>query len=222
MKPSDLLHARIEEFLLAPMQELGFSYSKSQRTFRRKVGDFSQVIYLQPSSHNYENNCWFTLGFHVEAREYGRWYEQTWGEPVPTVTIWASSYWDIPDWPRKPKKALFGLVTRKGKGVPLEFHLTNGDEDEAQLEVLREALEGPALSQFEKVTSWEGAAEDIWKRTLHQLPKACDLFMIAGNADKARDVIDDGVRQAKKANVRETPQIVADLEKRRERFFQAN
>ena len=219
MKPRDLLHARIDEYLLAPMEEAGFTYSKSQRSFKRKVGGFTQVMDFSLGKYNHENFCRFVMNFRVESREYARWYDETWGTSVSEPLIWATSYWSIPNWPRKPKEILFGLVTLKNKGAPWRFLLRNTDEDAAEMTVLREALLGPAVTKLDQVTSFEGAAQDLWNSDLHRIADACDLFIIAGQTDKAREVIEDGISKAKKAKIIATPQIIADLEKRRDKFF---
>lgn len=213
MKPSDLLYANVRKHLIAPMQKLGFNYSKSQKTFKRRVGDFTQVIYLSSSSWNFEDNCWFSLGFSVESREYGRWYERTWGAPPYGPEIWAAGEWGIPNWPRRPSS-----ISRK-KILLTQFLLTNSAEDKAQMIILRKALEGPALEQLDRVSSYEGAAQARLDNSFREYPIACDLFMIAGNTEKAKKTIEDGIKKAAKANISDTAEIIAELVERGTKYF---
>jgi len=220
MKPADLLVKRVEEFLLQPMQEMGFRFSKTHRTFKRKIDPFTQVISFELRSKNEEDSCRFSMGFDVTSREYARWYQEMWGEPPPSDSIWAGNEWNIPNWPRKTKKKRFGLFASSGKGLPKDFHLTNSEEDKEEMMVLRAAIEGPALEHLDRVTSWEGAAQGTW--SLYHTRIVGDLYMIAGDKAKARQVIEDGIQEFEASNDRNKEQFIADLKERRSRYFSGN
>ena len=219
MKPSDLLQMCVDRYLLNPMNDLGFTYSKSQRTFKRKVGDFVQVIYLQPRSRNSQDNCRFDLGFHIESREYVKWYESVWGVKPYSATIWATNQWGIPNWPAKPRKVFFGLVTKTTGGVPKDIQLRNVPEDADEMNLLLEAIRGPGLKKIEPLNSFESIANDILTRTFHEYGSACDLFMAAGNTEKAKDVIQEGIRQATEANNMQTSQVIQYLKEQQAKYF---
>lgn len=44
MTPKDFLHHCIEQYILTPLTEAGFTYHKSKYSFTKTVGDFQQEI----------------------------------------------------------------------------------------------------------------------------------------------------------------------------------
>ena len=79
MKPSELLIFRLEDFLVPALEDKGFRFSKSQKTFKRKVEDLGQEIAILASVRNEEDYYTFQVGWMVNSTKYGKWYKETWG-----------------------------------------------------------------------------------------------------------------------------------------------
>ena len=157
MKPKDLLNRRQEQFVIPSAEALDFHYLESQRRFKRKIGDLNQVIGIELRSRNYEDSCAFSVGFHFESRDLQKWRDQHLkGNPFRKYHrdfVWGGSDYRIPDWPQKEVKRFFGLLPPR-KGVRRHFHLTNSSDDVTEMQVLKECIEGPLLTFFNRLSTF--------------------------------------------------------------------
>ncbi len=99
MKPKDLITKSIEETLVEPLAEIGFSFSKNTLSFDRKVNEFVQIISFHCCKYNQENECAeFWTSFGVLSKKYSKWYQAEFNENPVNDLLGNSVDWNIKDW----------------------------------------------------------------------------------------------------------------------------
>ncbi|QSW91473.1 DUF4304 domain-containing protein [Flavobacterium endoglycinae] len=175
MKPKDLITISIEKTLLTSLAEIGFKFSKSNLTFKRKVDDFVQTIHFQLNRHNQENvSAEFWTSFGVSSKKYSKWHQTEFGESAINDSLGGAMDWNIKDWE-------FPIINGKKES---HFQIINQKERETVLKTLKDNILNIGIPFLDNLSNWENAAykivEEGWFHS-----KACDFFLIAGNNEKA-------------------------------------
>ena len=216
MKPRDLLLWRIEEFIFPIMEDHGFKFAKSGMYFRRRVGEFAHRIDFFSSYKNEEDRCGFQTGWSIESPTYRAWYQKTWGKKSNQgSTVFALIDNGIPGWrdirePRQPQRLQRYL--RRSKKMPISHTLVNGPADEIVMGMLQTAFTTVGIPYLEKMSAWDAAAE-YYKDTMGYWPHVCDLYMIAGEDDKARRFLEQCLEAAQGSDDINARYVLEDLER---------
>lgn len=183
MKPRELITTNIEMTLLEPLTEIGFTFSKSSLTFKRKTDDFVQTINFQLNRYNQEHVCAeFWASFGVSSKLYSKWYKEEFGEELINDSLGGAMDWNIKGWE-------FPIIDNKRE---LHFQIIDENERENVLTVLKKNFLNIGIPYLDRLSNWESAAYEIVESEwLHY--KACDFFLIAGNRDKALWVLEQGL-----------------------------
>ena len=215
MKPRDLLLWRIEEFIFPVMEDHGFKFAKSGMYFRRRVGEFAHRIDFFSSHRNEDDHCSFQTGRGIESPTYRAWYEKTWAKKSNLgSTVFALIDNGIPGWrdirePEQPRRLRHFFRSRKT--MPISHTLRNRPADEIVMGMLQNAFTTVGIPFLEKMSSWEAAAE-YYKDNMGYWPHVCDLYMIAGQEDKARHFLEQCLETAQASDDINAQYILEDLE----------
>ncbi|WP_149205947.1 DUF4304 domain-containing protein [Flavobacterium johnsoniae] len=183
MKPKDLITLSIEKTLLEPLTQIGFTFSKSTLTFKRKVNEFIQTIHFQSNRYNQENvSVEFWPSFGVSSKKYSQWHENEFGESPLNDSVGGAMGWNINDWK---------LPMSNGKSQ-LHFQIVNEKQRENVLTLLKNNILNIGIPFLDNLSNWESAAYKIVEADwFHH--KACDFFLIAGNKEKALWALEEGI-----------------------------
>jgi len=183
MKPKDLIIISIEETLLEALTQLGFTFSKSSLTFKRKVNEFVQTIDFRLNRNNQENVCAeFWTSFKVSSKIYLKWHKTEFGENETNDNLASAMDWNIEGWE-------FPVINNKKES---HFQIINEKERENVLEILKKNILNVGIPYLNNLSNWENIAHHILENELfHYL--ACDFFLIAGKNDKALLALEKGL-----------------------------
>ena len=82
MPPGDRIQKLFEEKIEPFLIKDGFKFVKSKNLFKRKVGQFTQEIYIAKDKWNRADEvCSFWIIFNVLADNYNQWHKQNYGVP---------------------------------------------------------------------------------------------------------------------------------------------
>jgi hypothetical protein len=200
VKPKDLLLLRLREHIVEPLAAHGFRFTASKLHLSRTVGHAKHHIGICSNRYNREDDVEFWTMWSVRSLSYPKWYAETWGEPTSWDLMADSADWNIPGWARGP--------------AAQRFQLRNIAEDAREMAEFRESFLGAGLDYLERVSTWEGAAEAL---RVHRwgFDRAADFLMIAGQRERAREVLLEGldtfVRQGRQDALNEVPGLRARL-----------
>ena len=201
MKPRVLLLGRLKSHYMSFMEEKGFKFAKSAITFSRNSGSSKQTVTFCLSKWNSEDDCTFWTTWGVTSREYSRWYAAEWGTKPVNNALGGSADWNIPGWNR---------------GVGQHFHLNGTATDLAEMTCLRENTEAPGIPYLDRISDFSLAAEEHLKQRW-MFDVAADFFMIAGENQRARDALYEGIKtfegDKRPDNFQELPRIKLRLQK---------
>ncbi len=85
---------------------------------------------------------------------------------------------------------LSGWQYRRGR----YFHLRNAGADKGEIEQLIKNILQIGIPFLERISTWEGAAERLLEAKL-LYHRAADFLMIAGNPERAKEILLEGVKQ---------------------------
>lgn len=183
MKPKDLITLSIEKTLLEPLTQIGFTFSKSTLTFKRKVNEFIQTIHFQSNRYNQENvSVEFFPSFRVYSKKYSQWHKTEFGENLIANGIGGEMSWNIKDWK---------LPMNDGK-IDFYFQIVNEKQRENVLTLLKNNILNIGIPFLNNLSNWENAAYKIVEADWFHY-KACDFFLIAGNNEKALWALEEGI-----------------------------
>lgn len=203
MKPKELLSFYIEKHLVEELQHLGFRYSRSVPKFSRKVGDFECTFSFSLSKWNEEDLCEFWTMWDVSAKEYAKWYEKQWEHKPTNHTVVGAAEWNIPGW------------TRDGSN---HFTLTNSKKDEAEFQEFCRNVKQIAIPYYERIHNWHDAAERASKELIVCYDKVCDFYLLAGEKEKAKEILECGMREIQEQKHDEF-MLLPEIHKRMEKYF---
>jgi hypothetical protein len=180
MKPKEMLLERLEETVVPVMRLLGFSFSRSRLLLSRRVGYARQEISFSLDKWNSENNCAFWTMWAARAPLYRKWHNDTFGEDPPNDALGGVADWNIPGWSRGPSA---------------HATLTGNPSNDAEVaERLLNDIKSAGIPYIDQISTWESAAERLldghWT-----LDRAADFLMIAGRTERARLVLEEGIRR---------------------------
>lgn len=183
MKPRELITTNIEMTLLEPLIQIGFAFSKSTLTFRRKTNGFVQTINFQLNRYNQEHVCAeFWTSFSVSSKLYLKWHKDEFGvEPIDN-SLGGAMDWNIKDWE-------FPIIDNKRE---LHFQIIDENERDNVLTVLKKNFLNVGIPYLDRLSDWENLANEIVESECFHY-KACDFFLIAGNRDKALWALEQGL-----------------------------
>lgn len=210
MNPKDLIRNSIENTLLKPLTEIGFTFSKSSLTFKRKVNEFVQIISFQLNRNNEENVCAeFWTSFGVSSNLYSKWYKKEFEENPINNNLVSSMDWNITGWD-------FPVIDDKKE---LHFQIINEKERANVLNVLKNNILNIGIPYLDNLSNWENAANKlIQDKWFHY--KACDFFLIAGNNEKALWALQEGINYWSENPKASFPDNKEKIQIRLDRFFQ--
>jgi hypothetical protein len=180
MKPREMLLGRVEETVAPAMRHLGFAFSRSRLLLSRRFGYAHQEVVFSLNRWNSENDCSFWTMWSARAPAYRTWHNEMFGHDPPNDTLGGGADWNIPGWSRGPSAH-----------ATLTGHLSH---DAEVVERLLRDIQSAGIPYIDQVSTWEGAAERLldghwgWDR-------AADFLMIAGKKERARLVLEEGIRR---------------------------
>lgn len=183
MKPRELITTNIEMTLLEPLAQMGFTFSKSLLTFKRKINGFVQTIYFQLNRYNEADVCAeFWTSFGVSSKIYSKWHKDEFGEEPINDSLVGVMDWNINGWE-------FPIIDKKRE---LHFQIIDENEREKVLTVLKQNFLNIGIPYLDKLSNWENAAYALVENECSHY-KACDFFLIAGNRDQALWALEQGL-----------------------------
>lgn len=183
MKPRELITTNIEMILLEPLSQMGFKFSKSTLTFKRKINGFLQSIYFQLNRHNDAYVCAeFWTSFGVSSTRYSNWHQEEFGAEPIDDSLGGAMDWNIKGWE-------FPIIDNKRE---LHFQIIDVNKREKVLSVLKQNFLNIGIPYLDKLSNWENAAYALVENECSHY-KACDFFLIAGNRDQALWALDQGL-----------------------------
>lgn len=209
MKPKDLIRTSIEDTLFEPLTQIGFTFSKSSLTFKKKIGEFIQIIDFQLNRDNQENVfAEFWTSFEVSSKLYSKWYIAEFGENPPNDTLDKAMDWNINSWE-------FPIIDGKKE---LHFQIITEKERPNILNVLKNNILNIGIPYLDNLSNWENAANKlIQDKWFHY--KACDFFLIAGNKEKALWALQQGIDYWNKNPTASFPDDKDKIQIRLKKFF---
>ena len=175
LPPGDRIRKLIEEFVEPELSKIGFKLLKSELTFKRKIGDFTQEIYFAKNQRNFGNTivCFWTI-LSVKANYYVNWHEKTYGfKPMNEIVeswydnhikTWNSAYWNGG-----------------------QYDLAQFDNVKLMDDLTKNILT-IGIPLLDKVSDWEKAADDLMERQRFGfISKIFDFYILAGKKEKAME-----------------------------------
>jgi hypothetical protein len=203
LKPGERIRKLIEEFVEPELTQLGFKLLKSELTFKRKIGNFTQEIYFAKNQRNFGNTIvsfWTILS--VKSNYYLKWHEKTYGiKPMNEfiqswydnhIKTWNSDYWSA------------------GK-----YDLTKFDNNKLMNDLKKNILT-IGIPLLDKNSNWENAGDNLMENERFGfVSKIFDFYILAGKKEKAIESINTIEKYFKKAN--DYPQeIFEEIEMRKD------
>jgi len=173
LRPGERIRKLIEEFVEPELSLLGFKLLKSELTFKRKIGDFTQEIYFAKNQRNFGNTvvCFWTI-LSVKSNYYVKWHEKTYGfKPMNEfveswydnhIKTWSSDYWNGG-----------------------QYDLTEFDNIKLMSDLTKNILT-IGIPLLDKISDWESAADNLMERQRFGfISKIFDFYILAEKKEKA-------------------------------------
>jgi hypothetical protein len=204
MKPRDLFLAGVDAHLVSPFRERGFKFRRSTLDFVRPTASgVRQRVAFQLSRWNSEDNCEFWSSWGASAAAYIDWFVREWNRPPDADDLGGLADWNIPGWNRRPDQ---------------HFELRNRSTDLAEWRAFLENCDGVGFPFLERISSWEGAAEQLCAERWH-FDRASDFLLIAGHRESARAMILEGINTFEQAGRVDNFGELPRLRERLDRYF---
>ncbi|MDL2419316.1 hypothetical protein AVT_15480 [Bacillus tropicus] len=202
MKPKQLLSLYIENFLVDKLQRLGFRYAKSVPKFSRKQGDFELTFSFSLSTWNSENYCEFWTMWDVTSKKYSKWYKGQWGDKPVNDAVVGDPEWNIPGW----------------KGKEQYWKLTNVEYDRTEFSEFIDSVMDVGIPYYSQIDDWDTAADYATRSPIIFYEKVCDFYMISGQKEKAKEILERGIQEIKDRKHDSNMQLL-EIQKRLKRYF---
>jgi hypothetical protein len=205
MKPKELFIDRVEEHVVSFMATYGFAFTKSRLRFARKAVQVQQTIEVCFDRNNFPDNCTFWTMWSAAAPAYLEWHKKEWSdEKALADTLGSLADWNIPGWSCKPADPRRTLL--------------NTEADAHAMTSFRADIENAGLPFLEKLSTWEGAAEQCRKdRWMYY--RAADFLILAGKFDEAQSTIVEGIRAFEAEGLPDRFDELPRLKRRLARYF---
>jgi hypothetical protein len=180
MKPRDLLLLRIQGYLCAPLQSLGFKFARSKMVFSRVSGIAKQKIAFQLSHWNSEDDCTFWTNWSAHWPGYPEWHERHFNQPQDDLLCDLQEQ-NIREWSHR----------FAGRAC-----LHNRADDAAVMQMVLNDFLNAGIPYLDSISSLEGAAEQILALNtfLPSFRKATDFFLMSGNQERALATLLNGIQ----------------------------
>ncbi|NQV27000.1 MAG: hypothetical protein HQ518_21835 [Rhodopirellula sp.] len=179
MKPKEILQAAFEEFISPELDGHGFGYVRSGFAYKRKSGDFTQEISITLSHYNTQNSVVFWSAFNVTSPAYNRWLKKQRREKFDGY-LGGCMDWNVPGW-------------RQADNHQLRFDYSDPDSRREVLSDWLAKCTSAGFSYLQKLSTWEGAAEDLLANEWHW-NRAADFCLIACRSDLAIAALERGIQ----------------------------
>jgi hypothetical protein len=179
LSPGDRIKKLFEEKAQPFLTKRGFKFIKSKNLFKRKAGQLTQEIYIAKGKWNKADEvCSFWLIFNVLADNYNKWHKQNYGT-LPLNNVVTSFYHNhLKNWKTEYKLDKYDLSKQDNNKV---------------FEEINENFENLIMPLFDKFSDYEKSADTlIQNKEYWWAAKIYDYYLIAGKADKAKQVLIDG------------------------------
>ena len=213
MNPRELITNSIEQNLLEPLSEIGFAFSKSSMSFKRKVSVFTQTIHFQLNRKNYEGECAeFWTSYKVSSKEYSKWYKKEFGKEAINDSLGSAMDWNIKGWE-------FPIIGNKKE---LHFQIIDESHMDYVLDVLKHNIFTYGIPFLDNLSDWERSAHQLVTENEQFHSKACDFFLIAGKKDKALWALEQGIEYWEKNPKASFPEEKDEIKQRMAKYFGKN
>ncbi|KAA0543120.1 hypothetical protein FZW96_20995 [Bacillus sp. BGMRC 2118] len=203
MNSKELLLKNMESFLVNDLQQLGFKYSRNVPKFTRRTGYFELNISFSLSKWNTEEYCDFWTMWSVTSNTYSKWYKEQWDTNPANKGIVGVAEWNIPGWSRSASN---------------HFILTNSADDGNQMIELKRNIETIGIPFYEAIKDWNTAAEYASKSIIVLYDKVCDFYLLAGEPEKAKEVLEQGIKEIEHRGNDQLMQL-PEINKRLQKYF---
>jgi hypothetical protein len=203
MRPQTFLRNVFESKALADFERMGFSFDLRKMELRRERDQFIDKVAFIIDGRSDSDTCRFTTFWSVESERFLVDHERVCGFRPESALIAGSQDWLLRGWPRSA----------------LGFHLLNTPERVTH--EMRELSEGAKLvgAKFlESITSFERAAES-WLENGLRTDLTCALLIIAGQADRARRILDATIAEIDRRNLSGKAVALAQFRKTHALYF---
>ena len=177
LKPGDRIRKLVEEYVEPELSAIGFKLLKSELTFKRKIGNFTQEIYFAKNQRNFGNTVvsfWTILS--VKSNFYVKWHEKTYGfKPMNEfidswydnhIKTWNSEYWNGG-----------------------QYDLTKFDNVKLMNDLTKNIL-NIGIPLLNEASDWETAADyQVRNQKFGFISKIFDFYVIADKKQKAIEAL---------------------------------
>lgn len=206
MKPRDILLDAFEPVLIPYMEGIGFRFAPSRLKFSRTVEGVKQTVHISLSKWNFKGNCQFWSMWGASSKRYRAWYKEQWGELPDNDALGGCADWNIPGWDRACCE---------------HFNLRGKMCDELEIRCLIENIESVGLPYLDRISSLEGAANEL-VAGIWMFDKAADFLLMAGNKQRAREALELGIQRFSDEGVVDNFEELPRLKERLIRYFVEN
>jgi hypothetical protein len=190
MTPKETVQTAFETAITPALEQEGFSYSRSQFAYRRKLSEFVQHISITLSHHNRQESIQFWSAFNVSSPRYDRWLADQ-GRQKFDGYIGGCMDWNIPGW-------------RESGDHSTSFDFSDPASRPSVLGEWWRRCSAAGLPYLTSLCSWRGAAEDLIRVGWHH-DRAADFFLIGGLKESAIAALEAGLGRLKNEEVPLSP-----------------
>jgi hypothetical protein len=176
LPPGDRIRKLFEEKIAPFLARDGFKFIKSKNLFKRKVGQFTQEIYIAKSKWNKADEvCSFWLIFNVLADNYNQWHNEKYGTIPLNNGVTGFYHNHLKNWKTEYKLDKYDLSTQDNIKV---FNEIKGN------------LQNVIMPLFDKFSDYEKSADSLMENKEYWwAAKIYDYYLIAGKVDKAKKTL---------------------------------
>jgi hypothetical protein len=176
LPPGARIQTLFEEYIEPFLAKYDFKYVKSEFIFKRKLGDFSQEVWISKSKHNRGDEvCGFWINISVRVPKYPQWHNLKYGKPPRTDIVVNFYHHNIKEW-----KTKFG-----------HYHYNLAKQDNVKVfEEIQDNLSKIAFPLLDEYSNYEKAADLLLqRRQFFSLSKIIDFYIIENKMEKARNAV---------------------------------
>lgn len=176
LPPGDRIKKLFEEKIEPHLIKNGFKFIKSKNLFKRKVGQFTQEIYIAKSKWNKADEvCSFWLVFNIVADNYNQWHRENYGILPLNNCVTGFYHNHLKNW-----KTEYNLD---------KYDLSKHDNIKVFKEI-KDNLENVIMPLFNKFSGYEKAADTLMQdKEYWWAAKIYDYYLIEGKFDKAKKAL---------------------------------
>jgi hypothetical protein len=176
LPPGARIQKLFEEFVEPFLAKNDFKYVKSEFTFKRKVSDFSQEIWISKKKFNRGDEvCGFWINLSVRVLNYTKWHNLRYGKSPRSDIVVNFYHHNIKEW-----KTKFG-----------HNHYNLAKQDNIKVfEEIQDNLSKIAFPLLYEYSNYEKAADLLLlRREFQSLSKIIDFYILENKMEKAKDAV---------------------------------